>query len=291
MKILVAGRNGQVARALAETVLQSGHKIVCLGRGDLDIRDAAAVGDAFERVHPDIAINAAAYTSVNAAEANEAEAFAVNATGAGNVAAEAARRGIAVIQISTDYVFDGAANAPYRIDAPAYPLNAYGRSKLAGEKLVAAANPRHVILRTQWVYSPWGENFLATMLRLAEEGREANVVNDQTGSPTSALDLARAILAVATGTAASSRWGTYHFTNAGHTTWHGFAEAIFSELRRRGKTVPNLNAVATADYPSAAQRPVFSVLDCAGIADDFGVVPRPWRDALGEVMQRVMAQR
>jgi dTDP-4-dehydrorhamnose reductase len=284
MKILVTGRDGQLARALAETGPLGGHSMVCLGRGDLDIRDPRSVSRAVEGVRPDLVVNAAAYTAVDTAETDEAEAFAVNGQGAGHVAAEAARAGIALIHISTDYVFDGRAAAPYPTDATPAPLNAYGRSKLEGERRVAAANPRHVILRTAWVYSPWGRNFLTTMLRRAAQGGEVRVVDDQTGSPTSALDLARAILVIAESNAQHP--GIFHFTNGGQTTWHGLAAAIFEELARRGRPAPQLSAIPSAAFPAPARRPTWSVLDLSALTRGYGIRARPWREALTEVMER-----
>src|SRR5439155_17347627 len=189
---------------------------------------------------------------------------------------------------STDYVFDGKKHGPYREDDPVNPLGVYGRSKEAGDRAIREALAEHVILRTAWVYSAHGHNFVKTMLRLAGERPVLRVVADQTGSPTSAADIATAIVTVVRRVAAGRRQrGTYHFTGAGAVTWHGFAEAIFEMAAPWRGPPPRVEPIATADYPTPARRPANSVLDCRRIGEAFGVVPRPWREALAEVIREL----
>jgi len=238
MRILVTGREGQVAKALLaradaqpETLI-----VLALGRPELDLTDRTSITRAIAGFSPDLLVNAAAYTTVDKAESEQDAAFAVNRDGAGNAAAAAAAAGIPIIHLSTDYVFDGDGDAPHREDDATGPLGVYGRSKLAGENAVRAANPAHAILRTSWVYAPWGNNFAKTMLRLAGERDVVRVVADQHGAPTYAPDIAAGILAVAETALAEPRgagWrGVFHMTAAGETTWAGFAEAIFAASAR-----------------------------------------------------------
>ncbi|MBL9011233.1 MAG: dTDP-4-dehydrorhamnose reductase [Alphaproteobacteria bacterium] len=287
MRILVAGRSGQLAEALRET---PGHEIVALGRPDLDLTRSETIAAAFDAARPEAVINAAAYTAVDKAETDEAAAMAVNA-GAGRLAAAASRLGLPFIHVSTDYVFDGRASRPYREDDPVAPLGAYGRSKRAGEIAVLEAMPQAVIVRTAWVFHHGGANFLRTMLRLAETRDEVGVVADQRGAPTYAPDLAVALVAMiermkADGTAAPR--GLFHATGSGETTWHGFAAAIFAGAARRGLKVPALKAIATADYPTPARRPAYSVLDCARLEADFGLRLPQWQDAVERCLTRLI---
>ncbi|MCB1461593.1 MAG: dTDP-4-dehydrorhamnose reductase [Nitratireductor sp.] len=291
MRLLVAGRHGQLGRALAEAA--SGDpalQATCLGRPELDIRDEAAIRSAFDAHRPDIAINAAAYTAVDAAETDPEAAFATNETGAGNFAAAAAEKGIPVVHISTDYVFSGENDRPWRETDTPSPINVYGRSKLAGELAVAATNPRHVIVRTAWVHSPWGGNFVKTMLRLGAERDELSIVADQTGTPSLATDLAGGILAVAKELASNeaSPRGVHHLTNSGMTTWYGLAEEIFRTAANHGYRRPRLRQITTADYPAPAQRPRFSALDNHRIGAAFGVHLRDWREATADCVQRLL---
>ncbi len=281
MKLLVFGAGGQVGTELRRARLPQGMTLAALTRAELDIADPAAVRAAIRRELPDLIVNAAAYTAVDRAESEAEAAFAINATAPGEIAAACAEAGIPFIHISTDYVYDGSKPGPYVEGDPINPLGVYGRSKAAGDAAVAAALAEHVILRTAWVYSAHGANFVKTMLRLAGERPSLRVVADQHGSPTAAADIAAAIIAVAAKIGAGEgHWGVFHFTGAGATTWHGFAEAI---VALAGKTVP-VAAIATADFPTPARRPANSVLDCAKIAAAYGVTARPWREALAEVV-------
>ena len=284
VRLLIFGAGGWTE--LRRAPLPQGTTLAALTRAELDIADPAAVRAAIRRERPDLVVNAAAYTAVDKAESEAEAAFAINATAPGGIAAACAEAGIPLIHISTDYVYDGTKPGPYVETDPINPLGVYGRSKVAGDAAVAAALAEHVILRTAWVYSAHGGNFVKTMLRLASERPGLRVVADQHGSPTAAADIAAAIIAVAAKIGAGEgHWGVFHFTGAGATTWHGFAEAI---VGLAGKTVP-VTAIATADYPTPARRPANSVLDCAKIEAAYGVVARPWRDALAEVIAELSA--
>ena len=291
MRVLVVGRNGQLARALGEEA----PGLTRLGHQSLDLRDRRAAEAAVADHAPDLVVNAAAFTDVDGAEAAREEAFAVNRDGVGALARGAARAGAALVHVSTDYVFDGSKAGAWTEADPTGPLNVYGASKLAGEAAALEACPRTVVLRTSWVYSPWGRNFVTTMLGLAGRAR-LTVVDDQRGSPTSALGLARAILAIAPTLAAANEgapvWGVRHYAGRGSTSWAGFAREIFRLARGRlAEAVPEIVPIATVDYPTPARRPLNSVLDCAAFERDFGVATVDWRAALAEVIDRIAAER
>ena len=281
--ILVAGKTGQLARCLVQEARRRGTALVAMGRPELDLTHPDALARAVEAHVPRAIVNAAAYTAVDKAEAEPALAMTVNRDGAGALAAAAARLGVPFVHVSTDYVFDGRKDAPYvEEDAPS-PLGAYGRSTLAGQAAVRAACPAAVILRTSWVYSAFGQNFVRTMLRLAENREKVQVVDDQHGAPTAAADLADAILDLAERLAAAGHGGTggvYHLAGTGETTWRGFAAAIFAGWARRGHRVPLLEPIATAQYPTPARRPQNSRLDCSKIARVFGLRLPPWQASL-----------
>ncbi len=283
--MLVTGAGGMAGSMIAEKAVARGWECVALTRSELDITDATQVDGAIATSRPDVVINAAAYTAVDDAESNVAEAMSVNGAGAGNVAQAAARHDAALIHISTDYVFDGSASKPYKPDDSVSPINTYGESKLAGEIAVRDEAARSAIIRTSWIYSHHGKNFLRTMLRLAGERDELKVVTDQIGSPTSASDLADALLSAADAMHANALLaGTFHFSNSGTATWYDLARAIF-EIR--GGIAPRIVAVQSAQYPTAARRPRWSVLDTTTFTETFGITPRPWKDALAETMRRV----
>jgi len=288
MKLLVLGAAGQIGHELCRLRWPADYRIAGFDRADIDIADRQAVADAVQRERPDIVINAAAYTAVDRAEREAEAAFAVNATGPALLAAACKAAAIPLIHISTDYVFDGSKEGPYREDDPVNPLGVYGRSKAAGDRAVRAALAEHVILRTAWVYSAHGHNFVRTMLRLASERPVLRVVADQIGSPTSGADAARAIAAIVQRIAAGDdHWGTYNFASAGAVSWHGFAQAIFDLAAPWRGPPPTVEAITTADYPTPACRPANSVLDCGRIAEVFGIAPRLWRDALAEVIREL----
>jgi len=285
MKIMVTGAGGMVGSELTRQARGRGWDCAAFVRDELDITDGPLVDTAVAAERPAVVVNAAAFTAVDDAEVYPQAAMSVNAAGAGNIALAAQNNGAAVVHISTDYVFDGAARRPYRPDDPVAPINSYGESKLAGEIEVRKSCMRHCIIRTSWIYSHEGRNFVRTMLRAAASNKDLRVVNDQFGSPTSAADLASALLSVGeVMTRDKDLAGTFHFCNSGSTTWHAFAEAIF-ELR--GGTPPRVAAISTDQFPTLARRPAWSVLDTTAFSARFGISPRPWRQALAETMQRL----
>ena len=290
MKLLVTGREGQLARSIAERAPDhAGLAIVFTSRSEADLSSSGSVAEAIAAVRPDLVVNAAAYTAVDQAEEEPALAFRINAEGAGEAAAAARKVGAAFIQISTDYVFDGAAAEPYREDAPTEPLSVYGRSKLAGEKAVRAVNPEHVILRTAWVYSPFGRNFVRTMLTMADR-QVLRVVDDQRGCPTSALDFAEAILQIAGRWQGGDRTGlgeTFHLAGGGSASWFDFAVEIMDQCRRLGLPAAEVRPIATADWPTKAMRPANAVLDCSKIERDLGLRLPDWRRSVAETVERL----
>ncbi len=287
MRLLVAGREGQLARALAAAFGAAGHAVAALEPPELDLTNRASVAAALATA-PDLVINAAAYTAVDRAEEQPALARAVNATGAGWLAEEAAARGVPLIHVSTDYVFDGTKGAPYAEDDAPHPLSVYGATKLEGERLVLAAHPRAAVIRTAWVCSPDGANFVRTMLRLAQERAELRVVADQHGAPSFAADLALAMLCMAPRLLAGQGFGLFHLTGAPHTSWHGFAAAILDAAARRGHPRPVLHAITTAEYPTRARRPADARLDCARIGAVHGIRPADWRLSLGRCLDTLI---
>jgi len=288
MKLLVLGAAGQIGHELCRRVWPADYRIAGVDRAEVDITRQEAVADALRQERPDIVINAAAYTAVDRAESEPDVAWAVNAAGPGHLAVGCETAGIPLVHISTDYVFDGRKEAPYREDDPVNPLGVYGRSKEAGDRAVREGLPEHVIVRTAWVYSAQGHNFVSTMLRLAADRPVLRVVADQIGSPTSAADAAAAIATIVQRLAAGDRnWGTYNFAGAGAVSWHGFAEVIFELASPWRGAPPRVDAITTAEYPTPAQRPANSVLDCRLIREVFGIEPRPWREALAEVIREL----
>ncbi len=290
VRIVVTGRKGQVARALEErNVARDDVELVHAARPDFDMAMPEGLAEKIAALAPDIVVNAAAYTAVDQAESEPDLAMTINATAAGEVARGAHMAGAPVIQISTDYVFDGTLGRPYRETDPVAPLGVYGRSKLAGEQAVAEANPDHIVMRTSWVYSPFGNNFVQTMLRLAETKDEIGVVSDQIGNPTSAYVIADGILAVAkqlTAQNAGDVSGLYHLAGAGSASWFDFAQAAFSFAAEAGAKTPRVRAISTADYPTVARRPADSRLNTALFETTFGYSPQEWRQSLAEVLKR-----
>ena len=283
-RALITGGTGQLGRELAARV-PPGWCAVAFGPAELDVTQAEAVAEALARLEPAVVINAAAYTAVDGAEGEPDRAHAVNAVGAGHVAEACRRAGARMIQVSTDYVFDGAAGRPYRPDDEPRPLGAYGRTKLAGEgEVIRRLGEEAVIFRTSWLYSRWGRNFVLTMLRLFEEREEVGVVQDQVGAPTWSRSLAEAIWAAA---ARPEVRGIHHWTDEGVTSWYDFAVAIQAEalelgsLRRRVPVRP----LRTDQYPTAAQRPPYSVLDTSTTEAALRLPRRPWRVSLQHMLQ------
>lgn len=283
-RIAVVGASGQVARALVRAAGWRGVDLVAAGRPEADISDPVSLMAFLLKAQPRLVVNAAAYTAVDLAESEPTLARCINAEGAGSLARICALLDIPLVHISTDYVFDGSKTAPYVECDRAAPANAYGESKWAGEEAVRAAHERHVILRTAWVYGPDGTNFVKTMLTLGAVRDELRVVDDTIGSPTSARDIADAILDIAEHlrrAPKSNVWGTYHITAGGSTTWHGFANEIFRHARASGARTPRLVAIPSSAYPTPARRPAHSVLANTKIAAAFGIRLPNWRISLG----------
>ena len=288
MRILVTGRNGQVARSLAERAAD--HDLIFATRPEFDLLDPESIERSVTSVRPDMVVSAAAYTAVDKAEAEPDIAMAANGVAPGVLARAAARISAPVVHLSTDYVFDGRLDRPWREDDPTGPLGIYGASKLAGEQAVAASGAAHVILRTAWVYSPFGTNFVKSMLRLARERPVLQVVEDQIGCPTSALDIAAAVMIVAESLHADPALEnkTYHFAASGETNWADFARAIFAESERRGGPSAEVVGIPSSDYPTAARRPANSRLDSARFASAFAHRAPDWRVSLTGVLDRLM---
>ena len=293
MRIAVTGKQGQVVSALLEKGPTAGVEIIAVGRPELDLADAGSVRALLEAIKPDAIVSAAAYTAVDKAESEPDLAFAVNAEGAGAIARAAAALDVPLIHISTDYVFAGDKLEPYVETDATGPVSAYGRSKLEGEKQVAAATANHAILRTAWVYSPFGANFLKTMLRLAETRDTLRVVGDQQGQPTSALDIADAVIAIArqmVGNDDPALRGIFHLTGSGSGTWADFAETIFAGLKvHTGKAI-TVERITTADYPTPARRPANSRLSAAKLAEVYGISLPDWRLSTETVVSRLLSQ-
>ena len=292
MRVLVFGGDGQVGQEFRRLDGRVGHSVAALTRGQADITRpaevAAAVRDAVRDADVEVVVNAAAYTAVDLAESESELAFSVNRDGARNIAMACAEWSLPMVQISTDYVFDGSSPSAYAEDDPVTPLSAYGASKEASERAVRDTLDRHVILRTSWVFGALGQNFVKTMLRLAGEREELAVVSDQIGCPTPAADLAAAILDMLP-SLSEGRWGTYHYCGAGRTSWYGFAQEIFAQYRRiTGAPAPRLRAIPSAEFPTPATRPANSVLDCSRFAAVFGFAPRPWRQGLADVLDELL---
>lgn len=292
---LVFGRSGQVGDAIANLApTMPGLKIIQLDSNEADLTQPERISGIIKAASPRVVINAAAHTKVDLAESDEAVAHAINAVAPAAMAAACHNNGAVLIHFSTDYVFPGTGTAPYGEDDPTGPTGAYGRTKEAGERLIRQTLDRHVILRTSWVFSAHGRNFVKTMLKLDRDA--IRVVDDQTGNPTPADAVARAALAIAQEIVAhgindrgrEDGWGTFHLAGAPHTTWFAFAQAIFNEAARFGHRPPKLEPIPTALYPTPARRPSWSVLDTAKIARVWGIAAPDWRSALGPVIERIL---
>jgi dTDP-4-dehydrorhamnose reductase len=292
MRLLIAGWQGQVARALVEAAPSCPDVTACaVGRAALDICEARSIERALAGINPTVIINSAAYTAVDKAEEDAERAFALNRDGARLLADAAARRGIPIIHISTDYVFDGSKHGAYVEDDATDPQTVFGRSKLEGEEAVRETNPKHIILRTSWVFSPAGRNFVKTMLAHAAEQDRVRVVDDQVGSPTYAPHLVDAILELARRASdgdANGAWGIYHAANRGVTSWRGLAEEVFRQSAEAGGPAAAVEPISSADYPTPAKRLANSELDCAKLQETFGLALPPWQDGVAECVQRIV---
>lgn len=279
--ILVFGKTGQVA-----TELQRQAEVTALGRDLADLSDPQGCAAIIAGLRPDVVINAAAYTAVDRAEEEEAQAQVVNAGAPGAMAGACAHLDVPFLHVSTDYVFDGSGDAAWCETDPVSPQNAYGRTKLAGEQAVRASGARHIILRTAWVFSAHGANFVKTMLRLSETRAALNVVEDQIGGPTPAADIAATLLRLAAAMQNGATGGTYHYAGAPQTSWAGFAREIFTQTRRD----VTVTGIPSSDYPTPATRPLNSRLDCAKLATDFGITPANWQDGLSRVLKELTSE-
>jgi dTDP-4-dehydrorhamnose reductase len=287
MRILVTGSTGQLGFEVLGAFSQSGHEIIAPVRRELDFLSPKQVADRVRHIQPDWVINCAAYTQVDRAESEMEPAFVINRDSASQLAEAVAGYGGQLLHVSTDFIFDGTQSRPYREEDEAQPLGVYGRSKWEGEEAIRAALPGALILRTAWVYGVHGHNFVKTILRVATEGKPLRVVNDQIGSPTWARDIAGAIRALVQNRAS----GTYHYTNAGSTSWHGFATSILAGATEAGFILKTntVEAIPTSGYPTPARRPAYSVLD-TGKIQSLLTAPIPhWRDSLDRMLKELQA--
>lgn len=288
-EILVTGSNGQVGRALARLAAPDGCRFVFAERHDLDFSNHERMQSYLQGRNFSALVNCAAYTAVDLAETEVSKAWQVNAVGPSILAEYARDRQVPIIHISTDYVFSGNGTSEVAEGDPVGPLSVYGASKLGGEHAVALSGARHVVLRTSWVVSATGNNFVKTMLRLAETRESIDVVSDQVARPTSALDLARAIRHVLQSllSGPTAPTGVFHFANSGETSWAGFAREIFSQSRARGGNFADVREIATAAYPTPARRPLYTALATSTFEAAFDYKPRPWQQALSEIMDEL----
>lgn len=286
MRTLLTGAKGQLARCLRDR-LPEDWELIATDSTSLDITDTEAVHHMIKNFQPDAIVNAAAYTAVDKAEENAEAAFAVNASAVHNLAAAARAAHARFIHISTDYVFDGEGKRPYRETDYTNPRSTYGQSKVAGELLALAAHPESIIIRTSWLFSEYGNNFVKTMLRLAKERDSLSVVHDQTGCPTYAGDLAHAIIELLQ--QPTSPRGIFHYCGNKLATWYEFTKAIFQTAQQLDDSfrIPELNAITTDQYPLPAPRPAYSIMDCSRLETEFGIKPSDWQKALREILRKI----
>lgn len=285
--VLVVGRSGQVATELARLAEIAGRPVVARGREDgFDLADLEAIGPGIGKIQPSLVINAAAYTAVDRAETDTEAARALNALGPGRLAEACAEAEIPLIHLSTDYIFDGGKAGAWTEGDPVAPLGAYGRTKADGETLIRTATPRHVILRTSWVFAGHGSNFVRTMLRLGREREALTIVADQRGGPTPAADIASTCARIAGGllSGRDDGFGTYHYSGAPAVTWFEFAGAVFEAAAQRGYHPPRLSPIPSSAYPTPAPRPANSVLDCGRIEQVWAIAQPDWRPAMEQAV-------
>lgn len=291
--ILITGGNGQLGNELRRCAWPEGYEIVAIDLTDLDLTDTGAIfAKIAERDWAGV-INAAAYTAVDKAEEDVVTAWAVNAMAPAAFGEACAKAAIPLVHVSTDYVFDGDKTGAWEVGDPTTPLSVYGASKLGGELAIRTSGARHVIVRTAWVVSAHGHNFVKTMLRVGAERDTLRVVDDQQGAPTCAADLAQALMTITVQLVedVAAPTGTYHFSNAGETSWAGFATEIFRQSTMRDGPTANVMPIATSDYPTSATRPANSVLSHATIRSDYGIRPRPWQDALSDILDELIGAK
>ncbi|MDJ0276760.1 dTDP-4-dehydrorhamnose reductase [Sphingomonas sp. 2R-10] len=291
--ILVTGANGQLGHELVRIPCPAGYKVVALDRAALDLTDPAAIAALVAARDWAAVINGAAYTAVDKAESDVVAAWQVNALAPAAFAQACAMANIPLVQVSTDYVFAGDKDGAWEVTDPVAPLGVYGASKLGGELAVRTAGVRHAIVRTAWVVSAHGNNFVKTMLRVGATRDQLSVVDDQIGSPTAAADLAQALLAIAVRLAddADAPTGTFHFSNAGAVSWAGFAREIFAQSRARGGATAEVAPIPSSDYPTPARRPSNSLLSHTAIHAAYGIAPRPWQAALSDILDELIGHK
>jgi dTDP-4-dehydrorhamnose reductase len=288
--ILLFGARGQLGRELAAAAASAGIEVAGRGRDEVDVTEPEAVGDAIARLRPDLLINAAAYTKVDGAESEPEVAWRANAIGPKVIAETADQAGIPLVHISTDYVFDGTKSLSYNEDDAVAPVCVYGNGKAAGEAAVRCAAPRHLILRTAWLYGRYGDNFAKTVIRLAAERQELRVVADRFGSPTATAELAQAILTVAPRLLDEhAAYGTFHLAGGGAATWFGFAQRIVDAQAAVTGRRPKITPIAAVEYPTAARRPDNSALDSSRFADAFGIRLGPWQGSVERTVAAILS--
>lgn len=280
MKLLVTGAGGMLGQTISPYLAKRGHDVAAFGKEDLDVTDAAMVKRVIEEVQPELIVHCAAYTQVDQAETEQEQAFAINERGTENVAVAAGKLNIPMLFVSTDYVFDGNNNEPYKTCDATGPISVYGKSKLAGELAVKRHCQNHYIVRTSWLYGPYGRNFVDTIYKLAEERDQINVVADQVGSPTSTATLSEMIGDLIV----TKRYGTYHATDDGVTSWFDFAREIVKDLESKGKKVEVL-PIETKDMPRPAPRPPYSALDKSDLIEALGRPLTPWQESLHQYLK------
>lgn len=294
MRIVVTGSHGQLVQSLKRAGTTAGHEVVSIGRPQLDLAGKPGmIIDALTRASPDVIVSAAAHTAVDLAEDEPEQAEAINARGAAAVAEAARVLTVPLLHLSTDYVFDGSKSSPYREDDLPNPISVYGRTKLAGEQAVLAAHDQVVVLRTAWVYSPFGRNFIKTMLNLAKDRPEVRVVFDQIGNPTSALDIAAELIKLAAGLAGSKnpdRFGIFHLAAPDEANWAEFAQHIFRVSGRLAGPSATVIPITTDEFPTRAKRPANSRLDCSRIWERHGVILPSWRESSANVVGELLGQ-
>ena len=290
MKVLVLGSNGQLGRCLADQFSGTDYETIFTSRADLDVADLSGSKDKITKLRPDLIINASAYTAVDKAEQDRDMAYLINHEAVANIAQICAELGCGLIHVSTDYVFDGTATQPYKEADTTNPRGVYGDSKLQGELAVQVSGCQHLIIRTAWVFSEYGDNFLKTMLRLGSERDELSIVGDQIGCPTHAQDIAKTIVALVVPMQEQGFCsGIFHYCGDKACSWYEFAQAIFAVAAEGGLTVPErVNAISSKEYPTPAARPAYSVLDCTSLAKTFELLPSDWQRAIPMVLSALV---
>jgi dTDP-4-dehydrorhamnose reductase len=291
MKLLIIGSKGQLGSELVIECKRNDFSFLALDLPEFNITDPSQVKKTLADFKPSIVINASAYTNVDMAETEPEIAYTVNSDGPANLAVSCDKNRIPIIHISTDYVFDGSKGQPYAESDPVSPLGIYGKSKEKGENKLRSILKQHIILRTSWLYSAYGNNFVKTMLKLGKEKEIIKVVSDQYGCPTCAADLAEAVVDISKQITQNFKiaWGTYHYCGLGITTWHEFAKAIFEiATQYQNYKVSSVEAITTAQYPTKTKRPAFSALDCGLFKKHFGINIKPWQESLDKTIERIL---